>query len=293
MSEVFLHGQGGSSGSGTASKFEYTVTLPATWGDTAPYIQTVSINGMLADDEPHIAPIYSEDMETAILEKKSWNLISQAETNFDSITFTCFEKAPEQQLTLKIEVIRNVAGDPAEITCESIGAAKISDLNSKQDKLVGTAGQFVGFDSNGDVISTELDLASKQDKLVGTAGQVVGFDSAGNAIAQAFSGGCKIETKTYTGNNTNVTLNFEIEPKLVIITRAKLWTGDYDVAPIGVFMRSNNYGTFIGICKSYDTLKRYMCSATWGNKSLTWDSSASREACCANGTVIYSYTAIG
>lgn len=39
--------------------------------------------------------------------------------------------------------------------------------------------------SNFPTTNEQVDLASKQDKLVGTQGQIVGFDASGNAIAQS------------------------------------------------------------------------------------------------------------
>lgn len=51
---------------------------------------------------------------------------------------------------------------------------------------------------------TEIDLASKQDKITGTAGQVVGFDSDGNTVAQT-GVGKNVEGVIYTINETDVT----------------------------------------------------------------------------------------
>ena len=80
---------------------------------------------------------------------------------------------------------------------------------SKQDKLPGSAGQFVGFDQGGNAVPeaerktglfiiTDAKAAGsdgvskeyvdglvngKQDKITGTAGQVAGFDADGNLTA--------------------------------------------------------------------------------------------------------------
>ncbi len=82
------------------------------------------------------------------------------------------------------------------------------ELLKKQDKLVGTTGQLVGFDSDGNAKAQNLtvdatptsgsknpvesggvytELTKKQDKLTGTTGQVVGFDADGNPKAQTSS----------------------------------------------------------------------------------------------------------
>lgn len=85
----------------------YTAVLNTTWaGSSAPFTQEISLSGILATDEPHISPIYSNDNATAIAEKAAWNMISKAVTTAGVITFTCFEEMPEVSLSLNIEVVR-------------------------------------------------------------------------------------------------------------------------------------------------------------------------------------------
>lgn len=85
-----------------------TATLSATWtGDSAPYTQTVTVTGIKADDCPHIIPIYSSTVATAITEKEAWGMVSKAEvTAANAITFTCFEDKPTVPINLQIEVNR-------------------------------------------------------------------------------------------------------------------------------------------------------------------------------------------
>lgn len=91
-----------------ATKASYTATLSATaWsGTSAPYTQSVSISGILATDNPHIMPIYSTTIATAIAEKAAWNCVSKAVTAAGVITFTCFEEMPSVSLSLDIELVR-------------------------------------------------------------------------------------------------------------------------------------------------------------------------------------------
>lgn len=89
------------------TKASYTATLSTSWsGTSAPYTQEVEISGILATDNPHITPIYSDTNATAILEKKAWNMVGKAITSAGKITFTCFEEKPTQAISLQIEVIR-------------------------------------------------------------------------------------------------------------------------------------------------------------------------------------------
>ena len=85
----------------------YTATLTATWsGSAAPYTQTVAVPGVLASDVPHVTPVYSTTLATALLQREAWSKVSKAEAAADSITFTCFEEKPTAAIPIQIEVIR-------------------------------------------------------------------------------------------------------------------------------------------------------------------------------------------
>ena len=82
-------------------------TIPTNWsGSSAPYTQSVSVTGILSTDAPHITPVYSSTLETALMEKDAWAMISKAETSNGTITFTCFEDKPTTAISIQIEVIR-------------------------------------------------------------------------------------------------------------------------------------------------------------------------------------------
>ena len=92
---------------GAASRVSYTATITTAWtGSSAPYTQDVTVSGILASDCPHIAPVYSSTLETALLEKEAWSMVSKAETSDGSIMFTCFEDKPSTEISIQIEVIR-------------------------------------------------------------------------------------------------------------------------------------------------------------------------------------------
>ena len=92
---------------GAASRVYLTAKLGTTWiGDSAPYTQSLTVAGILESDKPHISPIYSEALETALEEKEAWSMVSKAETSDGAITFTCFEDKPSVEIAIQIEVIR-------------------------------------------------------------------------------------------------------------------------------------------------------------------------------------------
>jgi hypothetical protein len=87
--------------------FVSTATLSTEWsGDVAPYTQTLAIDGILETDNPHIAPIYSSEPTTAVMERAAWAEIYKAETKDGEITFTCFVQKPAVAINMQIEVIR-------------------------------------------------------------------------------------------------------------------------------------------------------------------------------------------
>lgn len=85
----------------------FEAVLSTGWdGEIAPYRQVVTLGGILTADRPHIMPVYSEIVETSLLEKEEWAKVSDAEASDGSITFTCFEERPTTAINVQIEVNR-------------------------------------------------------------------------------------------------------------------------------------------------------------------------------------------
>ena len=84
-----------------------TVTVPASgWSASAPYTQTVSVEGIRAEDAPHVSPVYSDTLETALVQKEAWEMVSRAKSTDNAITFYCFEDKPTTNIPVQIEVNR-------------------------------------------------------------------------------------------------------------------------------------------------------------------------------------------
>ena len=85
----------------------FTATLGTTWaGSAAPYTQTVSADGILATDFPHITPVYSTTLATALAQQEAWGMVSYAESVVGGIKFTCLEDKPTVAVPIQIEVMR-------------------------------------------------------------------------------------------------------------------------------------------------------------------------------------------
>ena len=74
-------------------------------GDSAPYTQSVSVSGITSDISPIIDLIVSDDTSTGIEEMLQWSYITKANTDTDTITFSCYETKPTVELNFKVKVV--------------------------------------------------------------------------------------------------------------------------------------------------------------------------------------------
>lgn len=87
--------------------FVTTATIGTAWsGQDVPYLQIVSVPDILEEDNPHISPMYSDVLDTAIEQKEAWMMVNRGVTSDGEITFYCFEYKPEVKIPIKIEVHR-------------------------------------------------------------------------------------------------------------------------------------------------------------------------------------------
>lgn len=87
-------------------KFSAVLTAADWSGDTAPYTQTVPVEGITKDDDPDYWPVYSGTNEERIAQKEGFAVMDLLETTDGSITVTCFEEKPETDVTIGMEVQR-------------------------------------------------------------------------------------------------------------------------------------------------------------------------------------------
>ena len=86
--------------------FNITLMANAWVGTSAPYAQTINVDGIVESDTPHYGLIYSENIETALLEKENWALVDDLDTANGSVTLTCFESKPSIDIVVQLEVYR-------------------------------------------------------------------------------------------------------------------------------------------------------------------------------------------
>ena len=84
----------------------YTGTLSADgWSDTAPYIQSVGVNGIRSDMSPVVDIAVSDDIDTAKAEQAAWSCITKAVTGDGVITFYCYDTKPETAVNFKAKAV--------------------------------------------------------------------------------------------------------------------------------------------------------------------------------------------
>lgn len=88
--------------------YSYTGTLLASgWSSTAPYTQTITIQGIVATDEPFFdLNITNATVDNAGDLAKNWVLVKKLEAGANSIIATCYDSAPTIDLPMNIKVIK-------------------------------------------------------------------------------------------------------------------------------------------------------------------------------------------
>ena len=91
---------------GKRKLFPTTLTVNDWVGASAPYTQTIGIEGILSTDMPHYSAVYSDDQATRLAQKEAFAMLDDLDTADGSVTFTCFEDKPTVNIPIQMEVHR-------------------------------------------------------------------------------------------------------------------------------------------------------------------------------------------
>lgn len=83
-----------------------TLDSDSWWGDSAPYTQTVTVAGAVAENPPHVAPVYSGNTDADIALKEACAAVTYATPGAGKITFVCLEDKPGVDIPIQVEVRR-------------------------------------------------------------------------------------------------------------------------------------------------------------------------------------------
>lgn len=91
----------------STTKTDLTCTALATdWvGVSAPYTQTITVNGLTSSLNPVIDVVISNTVQTGLEEQKQWGYITKATTGTNSLTLSCYKNKPTIDLNIMIEVV--------------------------------------------------------------------------------------------------------------------------------------------------------------------------------------------
>lgn len=94
-----------------AQVFKYTATLAtASWSDSAPYSQTVTVTGLKSTDnvisDIDMSNISSADDGTDALD--AWSLVGRIDIQDDAIVVYCYDDVPEVDIAVKMLVVGSV-----------------------------------------------------------------------------------------------------------------------------------------------------------------------------------------
>ena len=86
----------------------YTATFYAdNWGDSAPYSQTITVDGINASDNPIVDINMSSATDANVEEMlNAWSFIARIVTNDNSITGYCYTEKPEMDVTINLLAVK-------------------------------------------------------------------------------------------------------------------------------------------------------------------------------------------
>ncbi len=85
----------------------YNATIRSNWsGSRVPYMQNVTVAGILSDDSPIVDVVLDTDSETALSQLEAWGCVSKIATGTNQITVTCLEDKPTVAIPIQIKVVR-------------------------------------------------------------------------------------------------------------------------------------------------------------------------------------------
>lgn len=89
------------------SSVTVTIPLDAWIGESAPFTQTIEVEGILETDNPHYGVVLSGTQEQKLAQKEAFGYIDELKTADGIITFNCLEGKPDVDLTVQIECNRS------------------------------------------------------------------------------------------------------------------------------------------------------------------------------------------
>lgn len=114
----------------------YATFLVDNWTDTAPYSQTVTVEGITENHVPIVDISYSEDTSLWEDEEKNYSYLTKVETNNGTITAICLKNRPENNFSIKLKISGDLTSDNT--VSKDDFSTTIGDINSILETITGT-----------------------------------------------------------------------------------------------------------------------------------------------------------
>lgn len=114
----------------------YATFLTDNWTDTAPYSQTVVVEGITENHVPLVDISYSEDTSLWEDEEKNYSYLTKIETNNGTITATCLKNKPENNFSIKLKISGDLTSENT-VSKDDFNTT-IGDINSILETITGT-----------------------------------------------------------------------------------------------------------------------------------------------------------
>ena len=113
----------------------YATFLVNNWTDTAPYSQTVTIEGITENHVPIVDISYSEDTSLWEDEEKNYSYLTKVETNNGTITAICLKNRPENNFSIKLKISVDLTSENT-VSKDDFNST-IGDINNILESITG------------------------------------------------------------------------------------------------------------------------------------------------------------
>lgn len=93
-------------GKADTSTLETKIIASAFTGATAPYKQTIKVDGILETDNPIAGVIFDEDMKVALQQRDAWGSVHRIACGNGEIVVYCYEDKPVIDIPIQLKVVR-------------------------------------------------------------------------------------------------------------------------------------------------------------------------------------------
>lgn len=114
----------------------YATFLVDNWTDTAPYSQTVTVEGITENHVPIVDISYSEDTSLWEDEEKNYSYLTKVETNNGTITAICLKNRPENNFSIKLKISGDLTSENT-VSKDDFNST-IGNINSILETITGT-----------------------------------------------------------------------------------------------------------------------------------------------------------